>query len=254
MTIDVITIFPLMIDAALGEGVVARARERGLIDVKARDLRAFTTDRHRTVDDVPYGGGPGMVLKPEPIARAIEAVADERGPASAVILMTPQGRLFTQAEARRLSRMERLTIVCGRYEGVDERVAQTLATHELSIGDYVLTGGELPALVVIDAVARLVPGVVGDAESVAEESFSRGLLDHPQYTRPAVFRGAAVPEVLASGHHGEIERWRRRERLRRTLERRPELVAPDDLSDDERRDLAAIEAEQITKERSHEGD
>jgi tRNA (guanine37-N1)-methyltransferase len=254
MTIDVITIFPKMIEAALVEGVVARARERGTIDVRACDLRAFTNDRHRTVDDVPYGGGPGMVMKPEPIAAAIEAIAAERGAPSAVILMTPQGRPFTQAEARRLSAMDRLVIICGRYEGVDERVANTLVTDELSIGDYVLTGGELPALVVIDAVARLVPGVVGDAESVAGESFSRGLLDHPQYTRPAVFRGAAVPEVLASGHHGEIERWRRRERLRRTLERRPDLVVPDELSDDERRDLAAIEAEQITKERRHEGD
>ena len=255
MTIDVITIFPKMIDAALAEGVVGRAREHGVIDVRARDLRDFTTDRHRTVDDVPYGGGPGMVMKPDPIFRAIEAIAAERGAPSAVILMTPQGRPFTQAEAQRLARLERLTIVCGRYEGVDERVARTLVTDELSIGDYVLTGGELPALVVIDAVARLVPGVVGDADSVAEESFTRGLLDHPQYTRPALFRGEAVPDVLASGHHGEIERWRRRERLRRTLARRPELVDPAQLSDEERRELAALEAEQdSTKEQSDEGD
>jgi tRNA (guanine37-N1)-methyltransferase len=247
MTIDVITIFPRMIEAALAEGVVGRARDRGVIDVRARDLRDFTTDRHRTVDDVPFGGGPGMVMKPEPIFRAIEAIAAERGTPAAVILMTPQGRPFTQAEARRLAAMDRLTIVCGRYEGVDERVASMLATDELSIGDYVLTGGELPALVVIDAVARLVPGVVGDAESVADESFTRGLLDHPQYTRPAEFRGEAVPDVLASGHHGAIERWRRRERLRRTLVRRPDLIETAELSDDERRELEDLEAEQDSK-------
>jgi tRNA (guanine37-N1)-methyltransferase len=254
VTIDVITIFPAMIEAALSEGVVGRARDRGLLDVVARDLRAFTDDRHRTVDDVPYGGGPGMVMKPEPIFRAVDAITAERGAPSAVVLMTPQGRPFTQDEARRLSRMDRLVVICGRYEGVDERVAE-LVTDELSIGDYVLTGGELPALVVIDAVARLIPGVVGDAGSVAADSFVRGLLDHPHYTRPAVFRGRQVPDVLVSGHHGEIERWRRRQRVRRTLERRPDLVDRAALSDEERRDLAALEAERsATKERSHEGD
>ena len=252
MTIDVITIFPAMIDAAFSEGVVGRAKERGLVEVRARDLREFTDDRHRTVDDVPFGGGPGMVMKPEPIFRAVDAIVAERGPASAVVLMTPQGRSFTQAEADRLSRFDRLIIICGRYEGVDERVA-SVVTDELSIGDYVLTGGELPALVVIDAVARLIPGVVGDAGSVVEESFVRGLLDHPHYTRPAVCRGRAVPDVLVSGHHGEIERWRRRERLRRTMERRPDLIAAAALSEDERRDLAALERES-TKERQYEGD
>jgi tRNA (guanine37-N1)-methyltransferase len=224
MTADVITIFPIMVEAALAEGVIGRARERGLVDIRSRDLREYTNDRHRVVDDVPYGGGPGMVMKPEPLFRAVEAIAAERGRPSAVLLMTPQGRSFTHAEAARLSQLERLIVICGRYEGVDERVAQTLVTDEISIGDYVLTGGELPALVVLDAVVRLVPGVVGDEGSIVEDSFVRGVLDHPQYTRPALFRGMAVPDVLLSGHHGEIDRWRRRERVRRTLDRRPELL------------------------------
>jgi tRNA (guanine37-N1)-methyltransferase len=225
MTVDVITIFPAMVEAGLAEGIVGRARERGLIDLRVRDLREYTDDRHRSVDDVPYGGGPGMVMKPEPLFRAVEAIAAERGTPSAVVLMTPQGRRFSHAEAERLSRLERIVVICGRYEGVDERVAEALVTDEISIGDYVLSGGELPALVVIDAAVRLVPGVVGDADSVDGESFVRGVLDHPHYTRPAVFRGMAVPDVLISGHHAEIERWRRDERMRRTRARRPDLLA-----------------------------
>jgi tRNA (guanine37-N1)-methyltransferase len=238
MIADVITIFPEMVESALAAGVVGRARERGVVDIRVRDLRDYTDDRHRTVDDVPYGGGPGMVLKPEPLFRAVEAVAAERGAAaSAVVLMTPQGKPLTHELAERLSRLDRLVVICGRYEGVDERVARRLVTDEVSIGDYVLTGGELPALVLLDAVTRLVPGVVGDAESVAADSFVRGLLDHPHYTRPAVFRGEAVPDVLLSGHHGEIERWRVRARLERTLERRPDLVNDAALTPDERREL-----------------
>jgi tRNA (guanine37-N1)-methyltransferase len=237
MIADVVTIFPALVEAALAAGVVGRARERGVIDIRVRDLRAFTDDRHRTVDDVPYGGGPGMVMKPEPIARAIEAIAAERGAPDAVVLVTPQGRQFTHAVAAEMSRLARIVVLCGRYEGVDERVAETLVTHEISIGDYVLTGGELPALVVLDAVSRLVPGVVGDAGSVAADSFARGLLDHPHYTRPAVFRGRAVPDVLLSGHHAEIERWRRTERVRRTWERRPDLLETADLTGEERREL-----------------
>jgi tRNA (guanine37-N1)-methyltransferase len=240
MIADVITIFPEMVESALAAGVVGRARERGVVDVRVRNLRDYTDDRHRTVDDVPYGGGPGMVMKPEPLFRAVEAVAAERGPASAVILMTPQGQPLTHELADRLSRLERLVVICGRYEGVDERVSQRLVTHEVSIGDYVLTGGELPALVLLDAVTRLVPGVVGDAGSVAADSFVRGLLDHPHYTRPAVFRGDAVPDVLLSGHHGEIDRWRGRERVRRTLERRPDLMTKATLSADERRELERL--------------
>jgi tRNA (guanine37-N1)-methyltransferase len=245
MTIDVITIFPRMVDAALSEGVIGRAREAGLVDVRARDLRDHTEDRHRTVDDEAYGGGPGMVMKPGPIVAAVEAIAAECGPASAVILMTPQGRRFSHSEAERLSRLERVVVICGRYEAVDERVAETVVTDELSIGDYVLTGGELPALVVIDAVVRLVPGVVGDAESVAADSFVRGLLDCPHYTRPAVFRDRAVPPVLLSGHHGEIEQWRRRERVRRTLERRPDLIAAAELTTEEERELERLRTERV---------
>jgi tRNA (guanine37-N1)-methyltransferase len=250
--IDLITIFPRMVEAALAEGVVGRARERGVVDIRVRDLRDYTDDRHHVVDDVPYGGGPGMVMKPEPLFRAVEAVAAERGVPSAVVLMTPQGRVFTHAEAERLSRLERLVVICGRYEGIDERVTQALVTDEISIGDYVLTGGELAALVVVDAVVRLVPGVVGDADSVAGDSFVRGLLDHPHYTRPAVCRGLAVPHVLLSGHHAEIERWRRHERVRRTVERRPDLLVGAALSADERRELAQLVVG--SKEMGHEGD
>jgi len=234
---DVITIFPELVEAALAAGVVGRARERGVVDIRVRNLRDYTDDRHRTVDDMPYGGGPGMVMKPEPIVRAIEAIAVERGAPSAVVLVTPQGRMLTHAIAEEMSRMDRLILLCGRYEGVDERVTEMVVTHEVSIGDYVLTGGELPALVVLDAVTRLVPGVVGDAGSVEADSFARGLLDHPHYTRPAVFRGLAVPDVLVSGHHGAIEQWRLSERVRRTLDRRPDLLETAALSDDERREL-----------------
>ena len=224
MRVDVITIFPAMVEAALAEGVVGRARTRGVLDIRVRDLRDHTDDRHRTVDDVPYGGGPGMVMKPEPLFRAVEAaVADQTTP-TPIVLMSPQGQPLTNDLAMRLSRLERLVVICGRYEGVDERVSEALVTDEISIGDYVLSGGELPALVLIDALARFVPGVVGDAASVVTESFADGLLDHPHYTRPAVFRGLAVPDVLVSGNHAEIERWRARERVRRTEKRRPDLL------------------------------
>jgi tRNA (guanine37-N1)-methyltransferase len=240
MIADIVTIFPEMVEAALAVGVVARARTSGVVNVAVRDLRDYTDDRHRVVDDIPYGGGPGMVMKPEPWFRAVEAIAAERGQPSAVVLVTPQGAPLTHETALRLSRLERLIVICGRYEGVDERVTQALVTDEVSIGDYVLTGGELAALVVLDVVVRLVPGVVGDAASVAEDSFARGLLDHPHYTRPAVFRGMAVPDVLLSGHHAEIDKWRARERLTRTLARRPDLLAAAELTEDERRELAAL--------------
>jgi tRNA (guanine37-N1)-methyltransferase len=234
MKFDIVTIFPRMVEGPLAEGIVRRAIDRGLVDVKVHDLRDYTTDRHRVVDDVPYGGGPGMVLKPEPLFAAVEAIRRERGEPGGVILTSPQGRRFTQLEAERLSRLGHLVLLCGRYEGVDERVREWLATEELSIGDYVLTGGELPALVMLDAVARLVPGVVGDEQSVEADSFARGLLDFPQYTRPAEFRSLRVPEVLLSGHHGEIRRWRKRQAVQRTLQRRPELLAQAALDDEER--------------------
>jgi tRNA (guanine37-N1)-methyltransferase len=236
--IDIVTIFPEMVEAALVPGVIGRARQAGLLDVVVHNLRDFTTDRHRVVDDVPFGGGPGMVLKPEPMFRAVEAITQGRGHPGAVLLMSPAGRTFTQSDARRLAALSHFVVLCGRYEGIDERVAAHVATEEMSIGDYVLSGGELPALVVVDAVGRLVPGVVGDTQSVAMDSYTRGLLDYPHYTRPAEFRGHRVPDVLVSGHHAEIRAWRRRAALSRTAERRPELLASTELDDEERAFLA----------------
>jgi tRNA (guanine37-N1)-methyltransferase len=231
---DIVTIFPRMFEAPLSEGVVARAVARGVVTVAVHDLRDFTTDRHRVVDDVPFGGGPGMVLKPEPLFEAVDAIRRAHGDPDAVVLTSPQGSRFTQGVAERLRTRRHVVFLCGRYEGVDDRVRAHLATEELSIGDYVLSGGELPALVMLDAIARLVPGVVGDAESVEHESFARGLLDHPQYTRPADYRGWTVPDVLLSGHHGRIAEWRKREALRRTLERRPDLLREAALDERER--------------------
>jgi tRNA (guanine37-N1)-methyltransferase len=243
MKFDIVTIFPRMFEAPLAEGIVGRAIARGLVDLRVHDLRDFTADRHRTVDDVPFGGGPGMVLKPGPLVEALDAIRRARGEPSAVILTSPQGRPFSQAEAVRLSRLAHVVVICGRYEGVDERVRARLGTEELSIGDYVLTGGELPAMVVLDAVTRLLPGAVGDEQSVESDSFSRGLLDFPHYTRPAEFEGMKVPDVLVSGHHGEIRRWRKREALRRTLERRPDLLAGAELDDEERALLRELNEE-----------
>ena len=240
MKFDIVTIFPRMVEAGLAEGVVSRGIDRGLLDVKVHDLRQYTADRHRSVDDVPYGGGPGMVMKPEPLARAVEDIRASRGAPDVVTLLSPQGRRFTQAEAARLGRLGHVVLLCGRYEGMDERVRMLVATEELSIGDYVLSGGELPALIVVDAVSRLVPGVVGDAESVAADSFSRGLLDYPQYTRPAEFEGLKVPDVLLSGHHAQVRRWRKKAALVRTLERRPELLEQAVLDEEERELLDEI--------------
>jgi tRNA (guanine37-N1)-methyltransferase len=237
--VDVVTIFPRMIEAGLAEGVVGRARTNGLIDIAVHNLREFTSDRHHVVDDVPFGGGPGMVMKPEPFFGALAAIRARRGTPDVVALMSPAGERFTQAGARRLVAVGHLVLLCGRYEGIDERVREGLATEEISIGDYVLSGGEIPALAVIDAVARLVPGVVGDDQSVTGDSFTRGLLDYPHYTRPAEFEGRQVPGVLISGHHGEIKRWRRETALRRTIERRPDLLAGAVLDADEEKWLQA---------------
>jgi tRNA (guanine37-N1)-methyltransferase len=231
---DVVTIFPRMIEAGLAEGVVGRGIGKGLVDVRVHDLRGFTTDRHRTVDDMPYGGGPGMVMKVEPFVRALEAIRAERGAPAAVVLLSPQGRRFDQAETQRLSRLGHVVLLCGRYEGIDERVREMVATEELSIGDFVVSGGEGPALLVIDAVSRLVPGVVGDQESVEQDSFAQGILDHPHYTRPAEFDGHRVPDVLLSGHHAEVRRWRMKQALRRTLDRRPELIDQETLTREQR--------------------
>ena len=235
--IDIVTIFPRMVQAPLAEGIVGRAIERGAIDVRVHDLRDHTTDRHRVVDDVPFGGGPGMVLKPEPLFRAVEHIRAGRGEPAAIVLTSPDGEPLTHAVAERLSALDHVVILCGRYEGVDERVREHLATDTISIGDYVLSGGELPALVIVDAVARLVQGVVGDDASVRGDTFARdGLLDFPQYTRPADFRGLKVPPVLLSGHHAEIEKWRRQQALDRTRRHRPDLLNEEDTVRPERRE------------------
>ena len=240
MRFDIVTIFPRMIAAALAEGILAKAIQRDLIAVHARDLREFTEDRHRTVDDVPYGGGPGMVLKPAPMFKAVDAIRGDAGEPEAIVLVSPQGKRFTQSEAARLAGLDRVVILCGRYEGIDDRVRENLATEELSIGDYVLSGGELPAMVIVDAVARLIPGVVGDEDSVAGDSFSRGLLDFPHYTRPAEFRDWKVPDVLVSGNHGEIRKWRKRQALELTLLRRPDLLADAELDVEEQEILREL--------------
>jgi tRNA (guanine37-N1)-methyltransferase len=249
MKFDIVTIFPGVVEAALDMGVIGRARESGVLNIAVHNLRAFTSDRHRVVDDVPFGGGPGMVMKPEPWFAAVEALSPTGSRPDAVLLMSPAGRVLTQADARRWAGMQHLVVLCGRYEGVDDRVREHVATEEVSIGDYVLSGGEIPALVVVDAVGRLIPGVVGDEQSVAAESFERGLLDYPHYTRPAEFRGYRVPDVLVSGHHAEIRRWRRREALRRTAERRPELLGAAQLEDDERQWLRELERAHAREER-----
>jgi tRNA (guanine37-N1)-methyltransferase len=221
MKIDVLTLFPAMFAGPLDESIIKRAREAGRLDLAIHNLRDYAHDRHKTVDDRPFGGGPGMLLKPEPIFEAVESLARA---GTRVILLSPAGRPFSQAIARELAGREHLLLVSGHYEGFDERVRQKLAQDELSIGDYVLTNGALPVMVIIDAVTRLLPGVLGDAESAQDDSFSRGLLEYPQYTRPADFRGMIVPEVLLSGNHAEIARWRAEQARLRTAERRPDLL------------------------------
>jgi tRNA (guanine37-N1)-methyltransferase len=243
MKFDVVTIFPRMIDAALAEGVVSRGIASGVLDVKVHDLRDHTTDRHRSVDDMPYGGGPGMVMKPEPLVRAVEQIRKDRGAPDAIVLLSPQGTRFTQADAVRLSGLRHIVLLCGRYEGMDERVAALVGAVEVSLGDFVVSGGEMPAMIIVDAVSRLVPGVVGDEQSVAEDSFARGLLDYPHYTRPAEFAGLKVPDVLLSGHHADVRRWRRKTALARTLDRRPDLIERATLDDDDRELLAEIAKE-----------
>jgi tRNA (guanine37-N1)-methyltransferase len=238
MRFDIFTLFPEMLRSPLDESIIARARERGLVEINAWNPRDVTTDRHHIVDDYPYGGGAGMVMKPDPIFTAVERVY-ESGP---IILMSPQGRVFTQAIARELTQEPRVTLICGHYEGVDERVREHLATDELSLGDFVLTGGELAALVIVDAVTRLLPGVLA-ADSTEEESHTAGLLEYPHYTRPPDFRGWAVPEMLLSGNHAAIARWRRKESLRRTRARRPDLLAALTLSKTDQKLLAEIEDE-----------
>lgn len=232
MRIDIITVLPEMFPPVLQASILGRAISGGAVDVEVHDLRDWTSDRHRTTDDYPFGGGPGMVMKPEPVHRALDAMAEVDPRAPFVVVMSPQGRRLDQALVRELSARPRLVIVCGRYEGFDDRILAR-ADLEVSIGDYVLTGGELPALVLVDSITRLQPGVLGCTESAADESFSDGLLEYPQYTRPAKFAGMRVPDVLLSGDHARITAWRRRESVRRTAERRPDLIAKARLSPEE---------------------
>ncbi|MBI4615683.1 MAG: tRNA (guanosine(37)-N1)-methyltransferase TrmD [Planctomycetes bacterium] len=224
MRIDVLTLFPRMFEGVFAESILKRAQERGLVSVRLVDIRDYSEDRHRTVDDRPYGGGPGMVLKPEPVFKAVESIPAAPGEVVRRILLTPQGKRFDQAYARDLAAADHLVLVCGHYEGFDERIREGLSLEEVSIGDFVLTGGEIPAMLVVDAVVRLVSGVLGDAESAEFESFSRGQLDHPHYTRPPEFRGMRVPDILLSGNHEEIRRWREEQSATRTLARRPDLL------------------------------
>ena len=242
MQFDVFTLFPDGLKPYLEISILQRAAQNGLLDVRLHDIRNWTTDRHRTADDTPYGGGGGMVMKCEPVFAAVESVLGAP-PTCPVILMTPQGRSFTRQVAQELAARPRLALVCGRYEGVDERIREHLVTDQISIGDYVLTGGELPALILIDAITRLIPGALGDPDGAQDDSFASGLLEYPHYTRPPEFRGWDVPEVLQSGNHAAIARWRREQALLRTLEKRPDLLAKFDLPPADQKFLARQQAE-----------
>jgi len=233
MRFDVFTLFPEMFPAYLNESILKRAQEARLLEVELHNIRDWAVDKHKVTDDEPYGGGGGMVMKPEPIFAAVEEIVGSQSDVP-VVLLSPQGQVFSQKVAQELAQQARLVLLCGRYEGVDERVRKHLVTHEISIGDYVLTGGELAAMVLIDALARLLPGVLGDPEAPQNDSHAAGLLEHPHYTRPPVFRGWEVPEVLRSGHHAEIVKWRRLQALKRTAERRPDLLEGLELSEEER--------------------
>jgi tRNA (guanine37-N1)-methyltransferase len=238
MRFDIFTILPGIMAPYLQASVLGRASQAGLLDIHLHDIRQYATDRHHTTDDVPYGGGGGMIMKPEPVFAAVEHAYEGRLAGEAIILLTPQGRQFSQALASELARLPRLGLICGRYEGVDERIREHLATDEISIGDFVLTGGELPALLVVDAIARLLPGVLGCAGAGESDSYASGLLEHPHYTRPASFRSWEVPPVLLSGDHARIARWRRQQSLLRTLERRPDLLDRVDLDESDQALLA----------------
>jgi tRNA (guanine37-N1)-methyltransferase len=238
MRFDILTLFPRMFCGPFDESIIGRARKAGLIQIYIHNIRDYAEGKHKVTDDYPFGGGPGMVMKPQPIFDCLAAVRPLDPEPGRVVLLTPQGRVLNQAIVRELARLPRLILICGHYEGVDERVREALVEDEISIGDYIVSGGEIAAIVVVDAVAREVPGVVGSRESLREESHASGLLEYPQYTRPAVFRGMAVPDILLSGHHGEIAKWRRRQSILRTALRRPDLLARAQLTDEERAWLA----------------
>jgi tRNA (guanine37-N1)-methyltransferase len=252
MRIDIFTLFPEMFSGPLTESILKRAQEMGALTVVLHNIRGYTTDRHHTADDTPYGGGGGMIMKVEPIVAAVEAVIPPMAGVP-VILLSPQGRVFTQQVAAELAGYERLALICGHYEGVDERVRMLVVTDEISIGDYVLTGGELAAMVIVDAVTRLLPGVLGDPEAPAHDSHATGLLEGPHYTRPPEFRGLAVPEILLSGHEVKIAQWRREQALRRTWERRPDLLLAAPLTERERWFLASLAEETIMQRTRRQG-
>ncbi|MGQ9785260.1 MAG: tRNA (guanosine(37)-N1)-methyltransferase TrmD [Anaerolineae bacterium] len=253
MHFDIFTLFPEMFQSVFTCSIIQRARQAGLVSIALHNIRDYAPGKHRVTDDVPYGGGGGMVMKPEPIWNAVEAVLgyDPTGHKDVpIILLSPQGRLFTHAVARELAQHPRLLLICGRYEGVDERVRRYLATDEISIGDYVLSGGEIPAMVLVDAIVRWIPGVLGDPDAPLDDSHASGLLEYPHYTRPAVYRGYEVPAVLRSGHHAEIARWRRQEALRRTYQRRPDLLTRAPLTQADREFLAQLEREEAEQTRA----
>jgi tRNA (guanine37-N1)-methyltransferase len=252
MRFDILTLFPEMFDGVFSATIIGRAYETGLVEISLHNIRDYAPGKHRVTDDTPYGGGGGMIMKPEPIFNAVEEILGVNIPTEGyhpllqrgyppIILLTPQGRLLKQALAQELAAQERLILLCGRYEGVDERVRQYLVTDEISIGDYVLSGGEIAAMVLVDALTRLLPGVLGDAAATSKDSHSAGLLEHPHYTRPVEYRGYRVPEILLSGHHAKLEAWRRQQSLARTLARRPDLLAEADLSEADRAYLASLE-------------
>jgi len=240
MRFDIITLFPSMFKSPFEESIIKRALQKKLIEIHLHNLRDFATDAHRTTDDAPFGGGAGMVMKVEPIYRALNYIKEKTGKKARVILLSPQGRTFNQEVALELAKEENIILICGRYEGVDERVREHLVDDEVSIGDYVLSGGEIAAMVIVDTVARLIPGVLGNESSIKEDSFYRGLLDYPQYTRPAEFMGWKVPQVLRSGNHKKIREWRIKKMLEKTLERRPDLLKKAKLSPEERKYLEEI--------------
>lgn len=243
MKVDVLTLFPEMMDGVFRSSILGKAQEKGIVSLNAVNFREYSSSKHGTVDDTPYGGGGGMVLKPEPIFAAVEDLLTRTSAPPRVILMCPQGETFTQRKAEELAQEEHLIFICGHYEGYDERIREHLVTDELSIGDYVLTGGELPAMVAIDSIVRLLPGVLGNETSAVTDSFSTGLLEYPHYTRPAEFRGWKVPDILLSGHHANIELWRREQALKRTLERRPDLLEKIELTDQDRKVLKRLRQE-----------
>ena len=244
MRIDILTLFPEMCESVLSESIIGRARQGGKVDINCIDIRNYTLDKHRRVDDKPYGGGMGMVMAPQPIYDCFMALCDDIGVKPHLIYMTPQGKTLTQERVKELSKLENIAILCGHYEGVDERVIEALEPEEISIGDYVLTGGELPALIVADSVSRMLPGVLSDDECFEEESHFNSLLEYPQYTHPSQWQGRQVPEILLSGHHAKVEEWRRQRSLERTFERRPDMLEKADLTDEDKAYLSNIQTKQ----------